>query len=199
MPKIFTDAEKARHKTRLFEEGMPLIARRGLKNVTVDELANLIGTSKGYFYILFESKGAFYLEGLMHKMNQNLSRLRSQAGAGASGEELLQIFSEMCLAQTVTDFNEIIYIYQTITSAQWAEFLQREEIHFREMLKVFGKEPSPHDVRTICNLTTAPYLLHTTDESTPYVFPDAKEDALKLLVQALLSFIRSLPDRKTSA
>ena len=53
MPKIFTEAEKDRHREVLFEEGFRLISERGYKNVKVEQLVKLIGASKGYFYALF--------------------------------------------------------------------------------------------------------------------------------------------------
>ena len=60
MPKIFSDIEKDIQRNTLFEKGLQMIVERGYKNVTVDELVTLIGSSKGYFYRLFESKEEFF-------------------------------------------------------------------------------------------------------------------------------------------
>ena len=62
MPKIFSESEKLSHKQLLFDRGLALIMERGYKNVTVDELIKLTGGSKGYFYLLFESKEDFFLK-----------------------------------------------------------------------------------------------------------------------------------------
>ena len=59
MPKIFSDIEKDIQRNTLFEKGLQMIVERGYKNVTVDELVTLIGSSKGYFYRLFEKKNSF--------------------------------------------------------------------------------------------------------------------------------------------
>ena len=48
MPKIFSDIEKDIQRNTLFEKGLQMIVERGYKNVTVDELVTLIGSSKGY-------------------------------------------------------------------------------------------------------------------------------------------------------
>ena len=60
MPKIFSDIEKDTQRNTLFEKGLQMIVERSYKNVTVDDLVNLIGSSKGYFYRLFESKEDFF-------------------------------------------------------------------------------------------------------------------------------------------
>lgn len=70
MPKIFSESEKLSHKQLLFDRGLALIMERGYKNVTVDELIKLTGGSKGYFYLLFESKEDFFLKAVMWQMEQ---------------------------------------------------------------------------------------------------------------------------------
>ena len=74
MPKIFSESEKLSHKQLLFDRGLALIMERGYKNVTVDELIKLTGGSKGYFYLLFESKEDFFLKAVMWQMEQLLVR-----------------------------------------------------------------------------------------------------------------------------
>ena len=54
MPKIFTDEEKEGHRAILLDQGLGLIMKNGYKNVTIDQLVQLIGASKGYFYVLFQ-------------------------------------------------------------------------------------------------------------------------------------------------
>ena len=43
MPKIFSDIEKDTQRNTLFEKGLQMIDERSYKNVTVDDLVNLIG------------------------------------------------------------------------------------------------------------------------------------------------------------
>lgn len=60
MPKIFSDEEKQFHKNFLLENGLRVIMENGYKHVTVDQLVQMIGASKGYFYLLFPSKEDFF-------------------------------------------------------------------------------------------------------------------------------------------
>ena len=75
MPKIFSDIEKDTQRNTLFEKGLQMIVERSYKNVTVDDLVNLIGSSKGYFYRLFESKEDFFLQAISWQMTKNLEVL----------------------------------------------------------------------------------------------------------------------------
>ena len=88
MPKIFSESEKLSHKQLLFDRGLALIMERGYKNVTVDELIKLTGGSKGYFYLLFESKEDFFLKAVMWQMEQIFQALLDASQQGATPSEL---------------------------------------------------------------------------------------------------------------
>ena len=60
MPKIFSDEEKQFHKNFLLDNGLRVIMENGYKHVTVDQLVQMIGASKGYFYLLFPSRIFFW-------------------------------------------------------------------------------------------------------------------------------------------
>ena len=98
MPKIFTDADREIHKIKLLDKGMDLIAQRGLKDVSVSELAAVIDVSKGYFYTLFASKEQFFFEGLLWRMRQNLNKLETAKKRGAGEEELYDLVSHDIIA-----------------------------------------------------------------------------------------------------
>ena len=92
MPKIFSDIEKDIQRNTLFEKGLQMIVERGYKNVTVDELVTLIGSSKGYFYRLFESKEEFFLQAISWQMTQNLEILTA---AAVTGPQLMNLASSI--------------------------------------------------------------------------------------------------------
>lgn len=72
MPKIFSDEEKQFHKNFLLDNGLRVIMENGYKHVTVDQLVQMIGASKGYFYLLFPSKEDFFLDALAWQMEKKL-------------------------------------------------------------------------------------------------------------------------------
>src|SRR6266516_7604242 len=58
---IVRERRKLETRTRLIEAGLPLFAERGFDLVTLDEVAEVAGFTKGAIYRQFPSKGAFLL------------------------------------------------------------------------------------------------------------------------------------------
>src|SRR5438093_9932962 len=58
---IVRERRKVETRTRLIEAGLPLFAERGFDSVTLDEVAEAAGFTKGAIYRQFPSKGAFQL------------------------------------------------------------------------------------------------------------------------------------------
>ena len=82
MPKIFSDEEKQFHKNFLLDNGLRVIMENGYKHVTVDQLVQMIGASKGYFYLLFPSKEDFFLDALAWQMEKNYKQLEESVKKG---------------------------------------------------------------------------------------------------------------------
>ena len=70
MPRRFSNAEKAQIRDLLMEAGEKLFSAKGLRKVTVDDLARASGISKGAFYAFFPSK-----EDLMFEIMEDSERL----------------------------------------------------------------------------------------------------------------------------
>src|SRR6266536_4469639 len=58
---IVRERRKVETRTRLIEAGLPLFAERGFDLVTLDDVADAAGFTKGAIYRQFPSKGAFLL------------------------------------------------------------------------------------------------------------------------------------------
>lgn len=109
MPKIFSDIEKDNRRNLLFEKGMQRIAARGYKNVTVGDLVNLIGSSKGYFYHLFESKEDFFLQAIRWQMQKNPEILSEARKNGASLEEVSQLYKKRFMQAGTTNYMDLFH------------------------------------------------------------------------------------------
>ena len=142
MPKIFSDIEKDIQRNTLFEKGLQMIVERGYKNVTVDELVTLIGSSKGYFYRLFESKEEFFLQAISWQMTQNLEILTAARSNGASTDELSQLYKELFMQASTINYIDMFYIYSKVSEAQWKQFRDFEESHYIRVVKLLGKDPT---------------------------------------------------------
>ena len=62
MPRKFTTAEQELISGKLVTEGIDLFTASGYAHVTVDELVERAGISKGAFYLFFDSKLSLYRE-----------------------------------------------------------------------------------------------------------------------------------------
>ena len=138
MPKIFSDIEKDTQRNTLFEKGLQMIVERSYKNVTVDDLVNLIGSSKGYFYRLFESKEDFFLQAISWQMTKNLEVLSEAHKDGSSLEELSQLYKKLFLQASTTNYMDLFYIYSKVSEEQWKRFRDFEEAHYIKVVKLLG-------------------------------------------------------------
>jgi AcrR family transcriptional regulator len=62
MPRAFSDYEKEFIRLQMREKGQRLFEKQGLRKTSVDELAKVVGISKGAFYLFYESKEELFLE-----------------------------------------------------------------------------------------------------------------------------------------
>ena len=62
MPKAFSEHEKETIRTQMREKGKKLFETHGLKKTSVDDLTQVVGISKGAFYLFYESKEELFLE-----------------------------------------------------------------------------------------------------------------------------------------
>ncbi len=98
MSPIFTVEKREKIKTRLLEIGIELIKEKGIKKMTIDEVAEKTGIGKGTFYHFFSSKESFVLS-VIRFSKENIYRSINDIVAENGGidrknfEELLRKFS----------------------------------------------------------------------------------------------------------
>jgi AcrR family transcriptional regulator len=86
MPKPFSEYEKESIRGLLFEKGIVLFEKFGIRKTTVDDLALAAGISKGAFYIFFPSKEELLMQILEHfeqDVQTRFLNLAVQTGADA--------------------------------------------------------------------------------------------------------------------
>jgi AcrR family transcriptional regulator len=62
MPKAFSDQEKEKIREQFREKGKKLFEKYGLRKTSIDQLTEVVGISKGAFYLFFDSKEELFLE-----------------------------------------------------------------------------------------------------------------------------------------
>lgn len=189
MPKIFSDIEKDTQRNTLFKKGLQMIVERGYKNVTVDELVTLIGSSKGYFYRLFESKEEFFLQAISWQMTRNLERLEAARGNGASTDELSRLYKDLFIEASTTNYMDMFYIYSKVSEAQWQQFRNSEEAHYIRVVKLLGKDPAICDPKVLSNLSAMIYLSYGMTQYAPYLFEEKNDAVLDILLATMHRYV----------
>ncbi len=189
MPKIFSDIEKNTQRNTLFEKGLQMIVERSYKNVTVDDLVNLIGSSKGYFYRLFESKEDFFLQAISWQMTKNLEVLSEAHKDGSSLEELSQLYKKLFLQASTTNYMDLFYIYSKVSEEQWKRFRDFEEAHYIKVVKLLGKDPAVCNPKVLSNLSTMIYLSYGMTQYAPYLFEEKNDAVLDILLATMHRYV----------
>ena len=189
MPKIFSDIEKDTQRNTLFEKGLQMIVERSYKNVTVDDLVNLIGSSKGYFYRLFESKEDFFLQAISWQMTKNLEVLSEAHKDGSSLEELIQLYKKLFLQASTTNYMDLFYIYSKVSEEQWKRFRDFEEAHYIKVVKLLGKDPAVCNPKVLSNLSTMIYLSYGMTQYAPYLFEEKNDAVLDILLATMHRYV----------
>lgn len=189
MPKIFSDIGKDTQRNTLFEKGLQMIVERSYKNVTVDDLVNLIGSSKGYFYRLFESKEDFFLQAISWQMTKNLEVLSEAHKDGSSLEELSQLYKKLFLQASTTNYMDLFYIYSKVSEEQWKRFRDFEEAHYIKVVKLLGKDPAVCNPKVLSNLSTMIYLSYGMTQYAPYLFEEKNDAVLDILLATMHRYV----------
>lgn len=190
MPKIYTEEEKYQQKIKMYTAGLKMISQNGYKNVKVDDLVEVAGVSKGYFYLLFESKEEFILDALMWQMGNVFSALKWADNAGASSQETGFLYQSMFKNLNFIQYSDITYIKKKCTQQMWDKFKHLEEQYFKNILKLLGKDDDKHDPRVISNLSSIIFLSYNSmkDEESSF-FTDKANDVTQLLLETLHRYL----------
>ena len=188
MPKIFSDEEKQADKHLILGKVLQVIAKNGYKQVTVDQLAQMIGVSKGYFYVLFPSKEDFFLTALAWQMEKSLKKLEDAVKNGDSPSQISKLYRKIFKnAVYPVNYEDIAYVQKKISDGQWQLFRSYQEDFFSRTLKLLGKNISQCDPKVISNLSAVMFLLYNSDAK--YLFTDKVQETTDILLHAFLEYI----------
>ena len=171
MPKIFSDEEKQFHKNFLLDNGLRVIMENGYKHVTVDQLVQMIGASKGYFYLLFPSKEDFFLDALAWQMEKNYKQLEEAVKKGFSSAQIAELYKEIFKNRMhFANHEDAAYVQQKISDEQWNRFQEYQESFFLRTIKLLGRDTSQCDPKIVSNLSAIIFLLYNSRDK--YLFAE---------------------------
>jgi len=192
MPPIFTLEKREEIKTHLLEIGVAIIKEKGIKKMTIDEVAEQAGIGKGTFYHFFTSKESFVLS-VIRFSKENMYRYMNEVvdengGIGRrSFEQLLQRF-------TISGNHNIIS-FMTQEDELWLMKKLPREMAFNPQKEdqiadtifrhlIGGREKINYHV--IANIIK---LMALAVENRELLHQDALEENIMLLQQQLCDYI----------
>lgn len=188
MPKIFSEEEKQNYKMQLFDKGLQLIMEKTLKHVTVDDLVRLIGVSKGYFYVMFESKETFVLDAIAWQMEEIFETMRFAKEKGCSNEEIRYLHRSLFKRLRFANYADVIGLQQKVSPEYWEYFREFEIKYFTKVLKLLGKDTTDCDPRVVSNLSALIHLSYTIHDKGLFIFNEQFEKVNDLLLDTLYRY-----------
>lgn len=188
MPKIFSDEEKQFHKNFLLDNGLRVIMENGYKHVTVDQLVQMIGASKGYFYLLFPSKEDFFLDALAWQMEKNYKQLEEAVKKGFSSAQIAELYKEIFKNRMhFANHEDAAYVQQKISDEQWNRFQEYQESFFLRTIKLLGRDTSQCDPKIVSNLSVIIFLLYNSRDK--YLFAERIQETTDILLHTFHAYI----------
>ncbi len=192
MTPIFTLEKREKIKTQLLEIGIVLIKEKGIKKMTIDEVAEQAGIGKGTFYHFFLSKESFVLN-VIQFSKENIYRCINDIIA-EKGSIDRESFKELLERFTMSGSNNIIS-FMTQEDEEWLmkklpnETALNPQKEDRLMGTIFqyiiGKRENIN-YHVVANIMK---IMGIAVENRELLHQDALEENIRLLQQQLCDYI----------
>jgi TetR/AcrR family transcriptional regulator, cholesterol catabolism regulator len=128
-------------RQKIFETSLELFHRHGYDNVTIDDICEKIGVSKGAFYTHFKSKDQVILENFIY-LNSFYDDIISEIPARKNSLEKMFLFQQKIMKNIAAiGFEAVKLVYHLETSRQKKKsFLISKNISLYRIITVLVKE-----------------------------------------------------------
>ena len=153
MGAAFTEKDRTRIIVSLRETAREVAAGKGMRNVTVEEMAVKAGISKGAFYKFYPSKELLFLEILEETHTQVygmagllMQQSRAATQAERATETILHVFRLLDESGMVPFMeNDLPILLQNLSEEELRAHYHSDEIHILELLHRIAPESSIPD------------------------------------------------------
>jgi len=135
-PKIISEHERVQTKQAIITHTKQLISlRRGIKNITVDDIVHSVGMGKGSFYAYFPSKEACIYEVIEHTYKTDLAQFEAIMKEDLSLTEKVKKFLwDVFLAEGGIDRYMVASDYEMILRKLPSEYIVRDERAYEQVI-----------------------------------------------------------------
>jgi len=178
---------------RLFQTAVSLVRKAGYEGVTVSQITQEAGVSKGNFFNYFPTKAHVLSESLRRSVDSAFEAVRLQ---GVAGAEAILVFSRVLAEVLATDrvVTEalVFHLSGLPTSPGGAQVMVREEERIRSWLEARLDEALPVSVPLVpADPGTLAFLLTWTilGTSDEWVRSEADREALQGMISGRVEFL----------
>ena len=190
MATAFSGTERARIAVALRETAREVALHKGMRNVTVEELASRAGISKGAFYKFYSSKEMLFLEILEETHTQVYGMaglLLSQSKAAPPAERAAETILNVCRLLDESGMipfmeNDLPLLLQNLSEEELKAHYHGDEVHVLELLHRIAPESDvPDDFEAAAIHALLLVVAHRTQIGDKY------QQVLELLVRGTCS------------
>ncbi|TCZ78231.1 TetR/AcrR family transcriptional regulator [Paenibacillus albiflavus] len=191
MPKIVHENEKQRMKDLMFEKGVELIKQKGIKKVTVEDIATATGIGKGSFYLYYDSKEELLFDILKRCERNSFERIEALKKENLSKKEkVVKAAKEIYLAPdsiilyvTPTDFESLL---RKLPSEVYEQEKKKAADYFKRTTEIFEIDTDVCDIHVLSQLMDA---LSFVSSNTNNFYSDGRHQALDILVTVIAEYM----------
>jgi AcrR family transcriptional regulator len=191
MPKVVTEEERALIKEAIHEKTVKLIREKGLKAVTVDDIAGSAGIGKGSFYTYYPTRETCLYEVVSRWEKEAFSRLETiMSSIHSDKEKAVRMMNELYLSpeSLLSSIDPLEYevMLRKLPAECRAVVDMKSEYNFRKGLELMNL--SEQRMEVVALLTDClNYTLNS--KASLYNSTDAKQKAAEVLIEAIIGYI----------
>ena len=191
MPKIISEQEKEHIKNAMYVKGIELIRKKGMKRVTVDDIAVAVQIAKGSFYSYYPSKEEFLYD-IIKKNEQALFDRILEIGASSGNfkDKITHALHEIYLAPDSLALyvqpSDLEYLLRKLPDAINRKEKDKSKTNFQQTMNVLGIEDTPCDYSVLANLMDG---LHFIASNQNQYGEQGRAQALSIVVEAIAEYL----------
>lgn len=190
MPKIVTDYEHEQTRKAIIKHTHQLIIeKKGIKNITVDDIIRSVGIGKSTFYSIYKSKEICFCDVIEKSMSDNMAKTKLlRAEKMTSEERTTRFFNEIYLCkESIAHYispieMEVLFRRLPPEYSEKVEMYERSEASW--MVEELGYDESEAEAAGLLlgcvDMVAAKHTAST----------QAKEEALRSLIQMMVNFFK---------
>ncbi len=190
MSKVFSEYERMVIKEDMRRTGSALLRKKGLRQVSVEEITKGANIAKGSFYSFYNSKEEFFWDIIQTEEHKVVEQILSVASQGLSlKEKIRKIFYDFYLDENNTIFYippaDVQYIIRKLPRGEMeAKRSQASEL-YRKIFSACGIEDSRENIEIIRSVLELLRITMTNDMASP---ESTRRTVCGIIIEGMVSY-----------